>query len=107
MQGAEVVVLSLFAAVTLYALISYVRGTLFGNCGVYGFKSNGKWLYVGKSVDVHKRRKQHERDGRMFVKGQFKVLWTGPHWRLSEMEVYYIRKLKPTQNKIRYVSSRK
>lgn len=107
MSSTEIVAAFLFLSLTTYALVGYIRGTLFGKCGVYGFKSNGKWLYVGKSVDIHRRRKQHERDGRAFVKGQFKVLWTGPHWRLSEMEVYYIRKLKPTENKIRYVPRNK
>ena len=64
-------------------------------------------LYIGKSIDVHRRRKQHERDGRGFTKGSFHVLWVGSHWKLKEMEVNYIRKLNPSQNKIRYVSSKK
>jgi len=91
--GASVSVVS----VILFVLL--VLAEIHKNMGIYGFMHEGKWVYIGKSVDVNRRRVEHLREKRMFSSYQFKVIVSPcPPFLLNRLERHYIKKHKPAHN---------
>lgn len=109
MQGRciELLVACIVALLLLRAAKNWAARKIWPNSGIYGFKQGRKWLYIGKSVNLARRLSEHRRDGRCFLDARYRVVWHGPAWFLGDKEVYYIRKYRPTQNKVRYVQGRK
>lgn len=64
--------------------------------GIYFLILNNRVVYVGQSVDIHRRVMQHRDDKKPFDEILFKEF---PVEQLNEREAYYIDYYNPPQNK--------